>query len=232
MLPVLPAGDVGDVVGVVSDVVLAVTLGVRALREDVEGGVVACAVTAFAVFLLKAKAVAVGVAPGVDDEKAFFAYGFAAGADAGLRTHDGDSVGNGVFAVAEDDQLGAINPGRLGVTTGADAVGLAIVVFVAGDHAVEGVGAAVVPIAILTAVPAILSLIFREYSGRARLAKLPIILTVFALLFIMDGGLAFLEQHLDFGGAGYMMSMAGLILGAAGQILNIVMKPIEFEIER
>ena len=83
--------------------------------------------------------------------------------------------------------------------------------------------ALVVPIAILTAVPAILSLIFREYSGRARLAKLPIILTVFALLFIMDGGLAFLEQHLDFDGAGYMMSMAGLILGAAGQILNNVM---------
>ena len=48
----------------------------------------------------------------------------------------------------------------------------------------------------------------------------------------MDGGLAFLELHLDFGGAGYMMSIAGLILGAAGQILNIVMKPIEFEIER
>ena len=92
--------------------------------------------------------------------------------------------------------------------------------------------ALIVPIAILTAVPAILSLVFREYSSRARLAKLPIILTVFALIFIMDGGLAFLELHLDFGGAGYFMSMAGLILGAAGQILNIVMKPIEFEIER
>lgn len=92
--------------------------------------------------------------------------------------------------------------------------------------------ALIVPIAILTVVPAILSLVFREYSGRARLAIPPIILTILALLFIMDGNLAIIEQHIDFGGAGYMMAMAGLILGAAGQILNIVMKPIEFEIER
>ena len=133
-----PTPDVGDVIRILIGVGLALSQTIRPLGEDVEVRVDAGAGLAFLIFHLVAEAVAVGIAPGVNDEVVFAADALAAlsfGLD--FILHAGDALLIFRVLFLDNDQGRAVGHGGSAV----DGVGFAVVVVVAEKCLVEHMGA-------------------------------------------------------------------------------------------